>query len=81
MRFKNTLYYILTMKCKFCHKKVGLVTLDCKYCSKSYCTSCINLETHRCSGIKAKSEYERSLLSNKLESAFYSKRDKLLPPN
>ncbi len=40
------------MACDNCKKKG--IGIDCKYCIGSYCSKCIQLEVHLCSGMHEK---------------------------
>ena len=66
-------------KCNHCKKKVGLLGIHCSHCSGKYCSGCITLEQHECSGIKMFIEKEKEKLKQNLESSMYTKKEKLLP--
>jgi predicted nucleic acid binding AN1-type Zn finger protein len=53
------------------------MTLNCKYCQTSFCTSCIALEKHECKEIEKYKNENKHLLEEKLNSATYSKAEKL----
>ena len=53
------------MSCKKCSKKG--IGINCKYCLVEYCTSCIQLEIHECTGIDNKIKDELINLKTKLE--------------
>jgi predicted nucleic acid binding AN1-type Zn finger protein len=65
------------MRCQHCRKKAGLMALDCKHCNGKYCSSCIVLETHMCKGVLDKKIHERQLIEKSLNSAIYTKKEKL----
>ena len=65
------------MRCKNCRKKTSLNGIICKCCSFNYCTSCIQLEKHNCTGIEVKKDETLKLLEDKLMSAKYSGRQKI----
>jgi predicted nucleic acid binding AN1-type Zn finger protein len=51
--------------CDKCNCK-GILKLHCKYCSGEFCTSCILLENHECTGIEQKQNQELSNLRKRL---------------
>ena len=40
------------MRCEACNKKC--IPINCSYCIHDYCSSCIQLEIHKCSGLTKK---------------------------
>lgn len=65
-------------RCHHCRKKVGLLGLDCSYCNHKYCSRCIPLEEHECTGLDKCVDIHKKQLKEKLDSATYSKKEKLL---
>jgi predicted nucleic acid binding AN1-type Zn finger protein len=51
-------------RCVNCKKKG--IPITCKYCTNGYCSSCIQLEIHKCSGIETKNNEEKTNLEKKL---------------
>ena len=51
--------------CDQCKRK-GFLKLHCKYCSGEFCTSCILLEKHNCTGMDKKQNQEISNLRKRL---------------
>lgn len=64
-------------RCHNCRKKIGLLGLNCSYCNHKYCSGCIQLEQHECSGIEKCVEEHKNKLKERLDSATYSKKEKL----
>ena len=63
IQFKR-IAHAYTMKCEWCKKTVAFV--DCKWCKKNLCTSCIQLEIHKCPELEAKKNQDRAVLVTKL---------------
>jgi len=51
--------------------------LKCKECSGNFCSGCIQLEVHTCSGLENKKKEEKELLAKKLPLIIASKIVKL----
>lgn len=66
-------------KCHCCKKKIGVLGIHCSYCQGTYCTGCIVLEKHNCTGMEKYNEKNKNVLKNILESSTFSKKEKLLP--
>ena len=49
------------MKCFWCHKKLGMI--DCKGCKGTFCSGCIQLESHSCAGLESVRAQERKKLA------------------
>ena len=56
----------MSIKCTQCKKKIGFCGIDCKYCGGGFCSRCIQLEIHACSGMSAKKIEEIINLGKKL---------------
>lgn len=52
------------MKCLHCKKHSGII--NCKGCKGVFCSGCIQLETHMCSGLEHIKHQEREKLANSL---------------
>jgi len=65
------------MRCQKCRRRMGIAGFDCKHCQGIYCSSCITLEVHACSGTAAKIAHERQLIEKSLNSAITTKKEKL----
>lgn len=63
------------MKCLKCRGAMGM--LKCKECSGNFCSGCIQLEVHTCSGLENKKKEEKELLAKKLPLIIASKIVKL----
>ena len=55
-------------KCTNCRKKIGLLTFDCKYCNGDFCSSCRDMNVHKCKGLDDCKKRKLSELENKLNS-------------
>ena len=53
------------MKCKYCKKKKSIL-LDCKYCNKEYCSSCIDIISHKCINLDDCKKRKRDELKERL---------------
>ena len=43
----NNFYYVITMRCNHCKKKMGVMEYECK-CKKKFCAACRLPESHNC---------------------------------
>jgi len=63
-------------KCPGCRRKKS-VLLNCKGCDKSFCTGCIPLELHTCTGLETLKEAKLQELEKKLMDAKAPLRPKI----
>ena len=53
------------MRCEKCRKKG--IHINCNHCKGNYCSSCIQLEIHKCKGIQSKIDKDLAVLEKTLE--------------
>jgi predicted nucleic acid binding AN1-type Zn finger protein len=52
------------MKCQCCKKKLAMI--NCKGCNSIFCSGCIQMELHSCTGLAAAKIEELRLLKERL---------------
>lgn len=55
------------MRCFYCKKKC--IHIECKWCDHLYCSSCIRIEEHDCSGKDTCISFKREEMKQNLENA------------
>ena len=62
------------MKCFCCHKKLGMI--NCKGCKGTFCSGCIQLENHACTGLESIRKQELQKLANNMPVVCAAKIEK-----
>ena len=55
------------VRCYSCNKKTRLLEIECKWCKNLFCTSCIAIEAHSCSGKDLCKSAKQELLEKQLD--------------